>query len=139
MTAFVTTRLSLSAARRAQRLAMLLAVAFALLSPRAFAMAVPMCDPSGASVIAPLPVLPNATGELAAPKSCDDASRGFVDADTSRRDAPSVQSITPVPERLVAAAFSVPRQKGVLMPRPDSSSDAPPSGHGASVYRPPRA
>jgi hypothetical protein len=139
MTAFVMTRLSLAAAHRARRFAMLFAVAFALMSPRAFAVAVPMCDPSGASMIAPLPVLPNATGELAAPKSCGDTSHGFVDADGSRRDAPSLQGITPVPERLVAVAFAVPRQKGVLVPRPDSSSDALPSGHGASVYRPPRA
>lgn len=139
MSVFVTIRISLAAARRAHRLAMLLVVAFALVSPRAFASASPMCDPSGASMIAPIPVLPNATGELTAPKSCDDASRAFVGVDSSRRDAPSVERSVQPPERLVAVAFAVPRQKGVLVPPLEAAKAALPAGHGTSVYRPPRA
>jgi hypothetical protein len=131
-------RLSRVGTRQAHRLALLCAVAVALLSPGAFA-AAPMCDPSGASIVAPIPALPNATGNLTAPKACDDSVRNGVDAPHAGRHAPPVERVVDRPNRVVGAMFTLPSPKGTTLPPPDAIETPNLSAHRTSVYRPPRA
>src|SRR5260221_14215118 len=52
-------------------------LACVLLVPRAALAAAPMCDPSGASMVAPVPAPPSATGDLVAQKSCETGHDGM--------------------------------------------------------------
>jgi hypothetical protein len=116
---------------------MLCAVALALVSPRALA-AAPMCDPSGASVVAPIPVLPNATGVLAEPKGCGDSSRDGVDVSRPGRHAPLAQRTLDPPDRVIVVPATLPEVRGVRLPRPEASVHLALPGFTTSVYRPPR-
>jgi hypothetical protein len=88
---------------------------------------------------APIPVLPNATGDLVAPKGCDDATHGFLDlAKPNRGDAPSARPFD-VPDRLVATLLVWPKSAGTKVPRPARASIPDLPGHSLPVYRPPRA
>lgn len=117
---------------------MLCAVALSLLAPRARA-AAPLCDPSGASMPAPMTVLPNATGDLVAPKSCEDTTHGFFDlGKLAKENVPSARNVD-VPDRLMARAPAWPKAVGDEIPRPDRASIPDLPGHSIPVYRPPRA
>jgi hypothetical protein len=131
-------RLGSAGASKAQRVAVLVAAALVLFCPRAFA-AAPLCDPSAASIAAPIPALPNATGELTAPPSCDDNGRGAFSAPRSERDAPALDRLTDVPDRVAAAAFALPALKGALVPRPGPERGPVLPGYSIPVYRPPRS
>jgi hypothetical protein len=126
-------------ARRAHRLAVLCALAIVILSPRAHAVA-PMCDPSGASVAAPPPALPNATGELAAPINCDDAEAAldFGDAAKPTRDTPPPVRASSTLDRMMPAAFVWPDLRGELVPQPATEVPEPRFEFSDPVYRPPR-
>jgi hypothetical protein len=113
-------------------------VALTLLCPRAHA-AAPLCDPSGASMPAPIPVLPNATGDLVAPKGCDDQAHELLDlVKPNRGDAPVARGVD-VPDRVVVAPPVWPKAAGAKIPRPSRASVPDLPGHSLPVYRPPRA
>jgi hypothetical protein len=138
MRLFLLLQLGSFGARKAHRLALLVAAALVLFCPRAFAVA-PLCDPSAASIAAPIPTLPNATGELTAPPSCDDTSHGAFSADRSERDGPPMYRVTDVPDRVAATAFAMPGLKGVRAPRSDVERGLVLPGYSTPVYRPPRS
>jgi hypothetical protein len=124
---------------RARCLGVLVAFVSIILSPRAFA-AAPMCDPSGASIAAPTPALPNATGELVAPKSCDDSDAALVFAGSAKpaRDTSSATRIAPSAPRVLPVAYVFPDCAGERLP---VVSIRPPEirpGFSDPVYRPPR-
>ena len=127
-------------AKRSQRLTLLCAVALALFFPRVAFAAAPMCDPSGASIVAPAPALPNATGELVAPKGCDDTQRDGVDVSKTGPRVPLMKRVVDPPPRIAApSSFVMSARAGVRMPRPDVAVDAARPGHSTEVFRPPRA
>jgi hypothetical protein len=112
-------------------------VALALVSPRAFA-AAPMCDPSGASVVAPIPVLPNATGVLTAPKSCHDVFHDGIDVSRRSSDKPLAQRSVEAPDRVIVVPATLPELPGVKLARPTASEAPALPGVSRLVYRPPR-
>lgn len=88
---------------------------------------------------APTPVLPNATGDLVAPKGCDDQAHELLDlVKPGRGDAPVVRTVD-VPDRVVASPPVWPKTGGTKLPRPDRASTPDLPGHSLPVYRPPRA
>ena len=113
-------------------------MAFALVSPRAFA-AAPMCDPSGASIVAPIPALPSSTGELSAPKGCDEPSHEWIETSGSRHDAPLAERSVDPPDRVIVVPATLPDPKGVSLPRPSATEGLRRPGFSTPVYRPPRA
>jgi hypothetical protein len=123
---------------RVQRLATMAAAVLWLVSPRAFA-AAPLCDPSGASMVAPPPALPSVTGDLVAPRPCDDLGHDWVDNVHPAREMPKAQRSVEPPDRVVVVPVALPDQKGVKLPRPDATRSPALPGFSASVYRPPRA
>jgi hypothetical protein len=123
---------------RARLLAVLVATLFCLVSPLAHA-AAPLCDPSGASIAAPIPVLPNATGDLEAPKNCDDAPHAATDVTKPRHDSPNAERGVDVPDRVVVTPASLPDVLSVRTPRPDRGDSLHLPGHTPEVFRPPRA
>jgi hypothetical protein len=88
---------------------------------------------------APVPVFPNATGDLVAPKGCDDPTHGALDlGKPTQRDAPAARLVD-VPERVVATQLVWPKAAGTKIPQPDRASIPDLPGHTLPVYRPPRA
>jgi hypothetical protein len=125
-------------ARKAHGFALLCAVAFALVSPRALA-AAPMCDPSGASVVAPIPVLPNATGVLNAPKSCHDPLHDDgIDVSRSGSHKPLAQRSLQAPDLVIVVPATFATPSGVKLGRPLASEMPALPGVSNLVYRPPR-
>jgi len=115
----------------------LCALAVALIAPRSAFAAAPMCDPSGASAVAPIPALPTNTGELSAQKPCE-SQQDALQVGHGRR-SPVVQSTPDLPERVVAALTTLPRLAGRLLACPDSNTLPHRPGFSDPVYRPPRA
>jgi len=107
-----------------------------LVAPRAHAVA-PLCDPSAASMPAPVPAPPNATGDLVAPKDCDESGFSAAAAPRPTHDAPAPDWRTPPPDRALP--------NGIHWENPESSAEAcPPKvpelhrpGYPPPVYRPP--
>jgi hypothetical protein len=116
----------------------LCALAVALIAPRSAFAAAPMCDPSGASAVAPIPALPTNTGELSAPKACESPHDG-MQIGHGRQRSPVVRAAPDIPERVVVALPSLPRIAGRLIARPDSIALPYRPGFSDPVYRPPRA
>lgn len=116
----------------------LCALAVALIAPRTAFAAAPMCDPSGASAVAPIPALPTNTGELSAQKPCESQQDG-MQVGHSRRGSPLAQGATDLPERVVAATPKLPRIAGRLVACPAPSALPHRPGFSDPVYRPPRA
>jgi hypothetical protein len=131
---------SAAAVARARCLGVLVAVASIVLSSRAFA-AAPICDPSGASAVAPTPAPPNATGELVAPKSCDDVDAALVLADSSKpaQDSSSAPRVTPAAPRVLPIDYAFPEAPGARQPVADVAPTVKRSAFADPVYRPPRA
>jgi hypothetical protein len=119
--------------------AILSALCLALLAPKIARAAAPMCDPSGMSVVAPIPALPSITGELTAQKSCESPLRDEMRVGTSRHDKPLVRTPQDVPDRIVATPKTLPCTLGRLAERPEAALMALPAGHARDVYRPPRS
>src|SRR6185436_11005245 len=90
----------------------------ALCLPRAAWAAAPMCDPTGASVVAPIPALPSNTGELTAPRSCETSGTDAMDVGRTRRSAPLAQQAPQIPDRIVATPIKLPELAGQLVGRP---------------------
>ncbi len=110
----------------------------AVLAPKN-ALAAGMCDPSGMSVVAPIPALPSITGELTAQKSCESPLQDEMRVGHSRNDAPATQSAPDVPDRVVVALPGLPRIAGRLLERPEAAQLPVLPGFTGTVYRPPRA
>src|SRR5215471_16152185 len=96
----------------------LCALAMALVAPRSAFAAAPMCDPSGASAIAPIPAPPASDGELSAPKAC--SSHDALQVGQSRDGSPLVERTPDVPERIAVAVPKLPRIAGRLLACPDT-------------------
>jgi hypothetical protein len=128
----------LSGPVRARLLSVLIAALFCLVSTRAHA-AAPFCDPSGASAIAPIPVLPNATGDLEAPKNCDDSPHAATDVTKPRHDSPNAERGVDVPDRAIVTPGSLPDVQSARTPGPDRVDSLHLPGHTLEVFRPPRA
>jgi hypothetical protein len=119
---------------RALSLVVLALVVF--LSPRAHAVA-PMCDPSAASVPAPVPAPPNATGDLVAPKTCDDPSLAFFDASRPAQDSPPPDWRSSPPDRVLPTAFGWGEPSAALAACPPKVLAPDRPGYAPPVYRPP--
>ena len=115
----------------------LCALAVALIAPRSAFAAAPMCDPSGASAVAPIPALPTNTGELSAQK-CE-SQQDVLQVGHGRQRSPLLIGTTDLPERVVAALPTLPRLAGRLVARPDPTALPRRPGFSDPVYRPPRA
>ena len=115
----------------------LCALAVALIAPRSAFAAAPMCDPSGASAVAPIPALPTNTGELSAQK-CE-SQQDAMQVGHGRQRSPLAPSVPDLPERVVAAFPTLPRIAGRLVACPDSAALPRRPGFSDPVYRPPRA
>src|SRR5262245_18082237 len=83
----VTSRSKPSVFHNHRLMALMVLAVVVLVSPRAHAVA-PLCVPSAASMPAPVPAPPNATGDLVAPKNCDESGFSYLDASRPGRDAP---------------------------------------------------
>ena len=116
-------------------LALVVLAAVVLLSPRAHAVA-PMCDPSGASVPAPVPAPPNATGDLVAPKTCDDPSLAFFDTSRPGQDSPPDWRSSP-PDRVLPAGLGWGEPRAVVAACPSKVLTIERPGYSPPVYRPP--
>ncbi|HVU06091.1 MAG TPA: hypothetical protein VHE30_30280 [Polyangiaceae bacterium] len=131
------TRVRARVRARAQWLLSLCVALLALFAPRAALADAPLCDPSGASVAAPAPVLPNATGELVAPKSCDGSVKEILDVGQPNPDRPAVVRGMDVPDRVIATPGSLPRVLSKRLPRAERSQTLRLPGFAEPVYRPP--
>jgi len=107
-----------------------------LVSPRAQAMA-PMCDPSAASMPAPVPAPPYATGDLVAPKACDDPSLAFLDASRPGRDSPPPDWRSSPPDRVLPVGDYWGEPRAVIAACPSKVSAIERPGYSEPVYRPP--
>jgi hypothetical protein len=126
-------------ASAARRLTVWCAFALVFALPRLSHAAAPFCDPSGASMIAPVPALPNQTGELRAPPTnCDETTRDFVAASRTRHDVPAAERILTPPERVLPTRLAFPEIHGSVIPVPPAPDDIALPGHPHSIYRPPR-
>src|SRR5688572_28356359 len=96
----------------------------------------PMCDEVGASVPAPIPALPNATGELRA-ASCDDMVESLRAAPPGPERAGFERAFDPG-QRVLDAMFTLAQLPSRTLPI--AEPDRPPvvADHFESVYRPPR-
>lgn len=119
--------------------AILSALCLALLAPKSAHAAAPMCDPSGMSVVAPIPALPSVTGELTAQKSCESPVQDEMRVGSSHDNKPLVQTPPDDPDRIAAAVPALPRLAGREVERPEAALMTLPSGHARDVYRPPRS
>jgi hypothetical protein len=127
------------AARLVRRLSVWCAFALVFVVPRLSHAAAPFCDPSGMSMVAPVPALPTQTGELRAPaSSCDDLSRDFAAASRTRHDAPPAERVLTPTDRVLPSHLSFPEIKGTTLPAPTRAEEVVLPGHPRTVYRPPR-
>jgi len=98
-----------------------------------------MCDPTGASVSAPSPAPPSATGDLFPSGRCGtalharDASRGGQE-----KPAPDA-GWERHPDRVVPTGYSFAPPKAQRQDLERTLLPALPPGYGQGVYRPPRA
>jgi hypothetical protein len=135
---FVRARCAPARFHRGGALGILVAIAVALLSPRAFAVA-PMCDPSGASVPAPIPAPPYATGDLTAPRNCDDTPWSGVDvARPGHSEVPPKVRAWNLPDHVLPTPFEWAPLRGTVLPRADAVLPPHRPGFSEPVYRPPR-
>ena len=126
-------------AQLVRRLTVWCAFALVVVLPRLSYAAAPFCDPSGASMVAPVPALPTQTGELrAAPTNCDDTTRDFVAASRTRHDAPAAERVLTPPERVLPTRLAFPELHGSVIPVPPAPDHIALPGHPHSIYRPPR-
>jgi hypothetical protein len=86
---------------------------------------------------APVPALPNATGEMSAPDDCGDAPIPFAAAGSSQREQPPLQRVWELPERVVPSPFVFPEVTSVVTPIPDAATVPSLLAHALGVYRPP--
>lgn len=114
------------------------ALAVLLLGGPARAMAVaPMCDPDGASVAAPIPVMPLAdSGEIRAVQDCDSILQ--ADARHAGRDRAAQDLELKSPDRALARPELLLRRRAARRAVAVAVRWLPPSAHAPSVYRPPR-
>jgi hypothetical protein len=114
----------------------LCALAVALFAPRS-ALAAGMCDPSGMSVVAPIPALPSVTGEFSAQKNCE-SPQDEMNVGHSHRQVPQVKNAPDAPPRIVVAVPSLPRLPGRPVATPEAARMPNRPGFASPVYRPPR-
>jgi len=96
-----------------------------------------MCDPSAASMPAPVPAPPNATGDLVAPKTCDDPSLVFLDASRPGKDTPPSDWRSAPPDRALPTAVSWGEPRPFVADCPSKVSAIERPGFSLPVYRPP--
>lgn len=100
---------------------------------------VPICDPSAASAVAPLPIYPRDHGEIKKSPCVPDISHAIVDQGLPERD----QAPTKVQPRLrlFIVALDDVTLKGpnrIRLPMSLENQQRLPDGHRSTVYRPPR-
>jgi hypothetical protein len=114
-------------------------VIVALCFPRAALAAAPMCDPTAASVVAPIPALPSNTGELNVPRNCETQGMDAMDVGRMHRNAPLAEQAPQLPDRIVVTPIRLPELTGRVTGRPEASELPCRPGFRIPVYRPPRA
>lgn len=119
------------------RLACIVSLIAVMLSvAEAHASVAPMCDEAGASAPAPIPALPNQTGELRAFSSCRGTS---VALSVPAEERPSVDLNIQWSQRALPGSLAWAAPRGVGQPAPAAERLVMPVGFGRSIYRPPRA
>jgi hypothetical protein len=86
---------------------------------------------------APVPAPPNDTGDLVAPRNCDDAGFVYLDASRPGRDAPPPEWRSPTPDRVLPAGTNWGDPAGTLAACPSKESEPDRPGYSHPVYRPP--
>jgi hypothetical protein len=122
-----------------QLLEVLIVLGSLLVASDARAMTVaPMCDEVGASVAAPIPALPNATGELRAYNACDHPDDVLRAVPSSNGRASFERAFDPG-QRAFGALFtwSPPPSATLPIAKPDRVPVA--LEHRRCIYRPPKA
>src|SRR2546426_839602 len=96
-----------------------------------------MCDPSAASMPAPVPAPPNATGDLVAPKNCDDPGLAFLDTSRPGRDSPPSDWRSSAPDRALPTGALWGEPRAVVAARPSKVPLFERPGYSPPIYRPP--
>lgn len=121
-------------------LSLLLLALVVLFAPGAHAHTVaPLCDPSAASMPAPIPAPPSHTGDLVAPKTCDDSDLALFDATRPGQNSPPPELRSAPPDRVLPTGnhWGAPVATFVAAPCKVTAPHRP--GYPPSVFRPPCA
>jgi hypothetical protein len=123
-------------ARRSFALTVLALVVLAAPAAHAHAVA-PLCDPSAASVPAPIPAPPSDTGDLVAPKTCDDPDWDLFDASRPGHDSPLPELRSSPPDRVLPTGIGWGAPRATVVACPTSVQPLRLPGYRQPVYRPP--
>jgi hypothetical protein len=119
-------------------LALVVLALVVLVAPAAHAHTVaPMCDPSAASMPAPIPAPPSNTGDLVAPKSCEDFDGSLFDASRPGHDSQAPELRSSAPDRALPTGISWGVPPATVLACPASVQAPHLPGFPQPVYRPP--